>query len=333
MDYSFKEDLIDDFFNKLGRPDFMSKFLLYIAVCLFIFKIIVICSFVNFPPNIFFADITKIALTNLVNQSRQEAGIQMLVENKKLDLAAKLKAKDMVQKGYFSHQSPEGMTPWYWFKVIGYNYKYAGENLAIGFFDSQALYSAWLNSPSHKDNLLNPKYKEIGTAVLSGFGPNNAIVVVQLFGNPSAPLSQNQTDKETIDTKESEGNIKKTEIEQLEKNEAAENIPEKSISKEVLSQYTERTPLLEKSVGNDENRLYLRILNFLSYDYDRFLQYIIYGFLTLMLVVLFFYFFVKHGNYHNDLLFRLLVIVVILSAAALLNKEAIYLISPRQIII
>ena len=318
MDYSIDKGIIEYIFPRFLR----SKFLLYIAICLFVLKIIVVCAFVNFPQNIFFADITKIALTNLINQSRQEAGIQPLIENKKLDLAAKLKAEDMVQKGYFSHQSPEGITPWYWFKVIGYNYKYAGENLAIGFFDSQALYSAWLNSASHRDNLLNPKYKEVGTAVLSGFGPNNAIVVVQLFGNPSTLSSQNQPKKET---------------KQPEKNEVAENIPEENTSKEVLSRYTEteNIPLLEKSVGNNENTFYLKILNFLSYAHDKFLQYIIYGFLTLMLVVLFSCFSVRCDNYHKDkdLLFRALVIVVILSVAALLNKEAIYLIFPRQITI
>lgn len=303
--------------NYLLKP-LQSKFLLYLAVCLLALKIIVVCAFIGFPQNIFFADITKIALTNLVNQGRQEAGVQPLAENKKLDLAAKLKAEDMVQKEYFSHQSPEGITPWRWFKTIGYNYKYAGENLAIGFFDSQDVYSAWLDSPTHRDNLLNPKYKEVGTAVLSGFGPNNAIVVVQLFGSQIAPSSQNQP------------NIK---IKQPEKNETAKNIPEKNVNKKVLSQYTENILLLEESVGNNENTLYLRTLNFLSYDYGEFLQYIIYGFLALMLLVLFFYFSVRYNNQQKDLLFRSLVVIVILSVAALLNKEAIYLILPRQIII
>lgn len=302
MDYSIDKGIIEHIFS----PRLLQgKLLIYIAVCLLVLKIIVICAFVNFPQNIFFADITKITLTNLVNYGRQEAGVQPLVENKKLDLAAKLKAEDMVQKGYFSHQSPEGITPWYWFKVIGYNYKYAGENLAIGFFDSQALYSAWLNSPSHRNNLLNPKYKEIGTAVLSGFGSNNAIVVVQLFGNPAAPLSQNQPN---IETKQSE------------KNKVAENIPEESTNEEVLSQYTENIPLLEKSV-------------FLSYNFDRFLQYIIYGFLVIMLIILFSCFFTKYDSQYKGLLFKSLAVIAILSIAALLNKEAVYLIFPRQIII
>lgn len=271
-----------------------NKLFLYFAVCLLVLKIINVLVFVNFPQNIFFADITKVVLTNLVNQGREEAGIQPLMESEKLDLAAELKAEDMVQKRYFSHQSPEGTSPWHWFEAAGYSYKYAGENLAIGFFDSQDVYYAWLNSASHKDNLLNPKYKEIGTAVLTGFGPNNAIVVVQLFGSQSALLTQNQP-KEDITSP----------TEQIEQ-------PEKSISKEVLSQYTENVPLN---------------------DYDKTLQYAIYGFLILMFAVLFLGSFAKRGVYRNDLLFRSLIIIIILSAAALLNKEAIYLIFPHQITI
>lgn len=272
-----------------------SKILLYSIIFLLVLKIFTVVIFVNFPQNIFFADITRIALINLVNQGRQEAGLQPLIENEKLDSAAKLKAEDMVQKEYFSHQSPEGTNPWYWFKAAGYNYKYAGENLAIGFFDSQDVYWAWLNSPSHKDNLLNSKYKEMGIAVLSGFGPNNAIVVVQLFGSPAiapapaapapVPLLQNQP----------------------------ESISEGS---EALSQYKENIPLYSY-----------------NYNYDKFLQYAIYGFLTLITIALFFYLLAKRDGYDKGLIFRSLAIIVILSFAALLNKEAIFLIFPRQIII
>src|SRR6185436_7850636 len=102
-----------------------------------------------------------------------------------LNKAAMAKAQDMVKNGYFAHESPQGISPWYWFKQAGYVYKYAGENLAVGFVDSKTVYDAWFNSPSHKANLLNKNYTQVGTAIVSGFD-GNSIVVVQEFGRPLA---------------------------------------------------------------------------------------------------------------------------------------------------
>ncbi|MBI3631369.1 MAG: hypothetical protein HY219_00690 [Candidatus Staskawiczbacteria bacterium] len=197
MDYTLKEDLFERiiFYTKLlfvpfeannFRPRFLrNNMLLYGVICLLIIKIISIVVFINFPKNIFFADITKNDLISLVNQKRLSLGVLPLIENQKLDQAALLKAQDMLTKDYFSHQSPSGVTPWYWFSKAGYNYKYAGENLAIGFLNSEDVYRAWVNSASHKENIINPNYKEVGTAVLTGeFKGNNATVIVQLFGNP-----------------------------------------------------------------------------------------------------------------------------------------------------
>lgn len=164
-----------------------SKFLLYFVVLLFILKICSAAVFINFPQNIFFADITKSSLENFVNQTRQSLGVGALTESEELNAAAQMKAEDMAQNEYFAHTSPSGVTPWTWFLKAGYNYKYAGENLAIGFFESEEVFQAWLNSPSHRDNLINPNYKEIGTAVLKGYGDGGAIIVVQLFGAEKQP--------------------------------------------------------------------------------------------------------------------------------------------------
>jgi hypothetical protein len=180
-----------------------SDILLYIAVLMFALKIAFSLAHLNFPQNIFFADITESSLENLVNQTRQSMGLQPLIENQKLSEAAKLKAQNMVENNYFSHTSPNGTTPWHWFSKVGYNYKYAGENLAIGFYDSSEVFDAWINSPSHRTNLLNPNYKEEGIAVLHGFGPNNATVVVQLLGSakPTSSILHESNNKITTETK------------------------------------------------------------------------------------------------------------------------------------
>ncbi|MGD0577062.1 MAG: CAP domain-containing protein, partial [Candidatus Staskawiczbacteria bacterium] len=164
MDYSAKEGIVEYFFEKIKyftlpsesnnyRSRFLeSKILLYCVVLLLMLKIAVVFVPINFPKNIFFADITQVALENFANQTRQSVGLQPLAESAKLDKAAQLKAQNMVANNYFAHTSPTGLTPWHWFLLVGYNYKYAGENLAIGFFDSDEVYKAWLNSPEHRAN-------------------------------------------------------------------------------------------------------------------------------------------------------------------------------------
>ena len=127
------------------------------------------------------------------NTARLEYGLAPLKSNTKLDLAAYEKMHNMIADGYFAHINPDGTTPWFWIKKAGYDYIYAGENLAIGFPNADEAVKAWLNSPSHRDNLLNPSYGEIGVAVgtaeIDGY---NGILVVQMFGKPKeAVLADN----------------------------------------------------------------------------------------------------------------------------------------------
>jgi len=88
---------------------------------------------IGFPQNEFYADLTKSSLVDLTNRNRATFNLPPLKESPQLDAAAYLKALDMEKNGYFAHTSPTGITPWYWFDQVGYNYRYAGENLAIGF--------------------------------------------------------------------------------------------------------------------------------------------------------------------------------------------------------
>lgn len=125
------------------------------------------------------------ALSTLTNEARTVSGATILAENKLLDQAATLKAQDMATKGYFAHTSPEGKTPWYWFNLVGYQYAYAGENLAVNFSDSADVTAAWLNSPTHKANIISRNYREIGTGIATGtYKGGEAVFVAQLFGTP-----------------------------------------------------------------------------------------------------------------------------------------------------
>src|SRR3989344_6248437 len=104
-------------------------------------------------------------IVSQTNVAREANNIPPLKASTKLDIAAQEKLNDMLQDGYFAHISPDGTTPWFWIKNAAYQYIYAGENLAIGFSDAKETVEAWMNSPSHKANLLNNKYEEIGVAV------------------------------------------------------------------------------------------------------------------------------------------------------------------------
>ncbi len=124
------------------------------------------------------------------NVARADANLKLLTRSAVLDRAAALKANDMMKNQYFAHRSPSGVTPWYWFDQAKYKYLRAGENLAVHFSDSTELVDAWLASPSHRANIMNGKYTEIGIGMTSGtFEGVQTIFVVQLFGTP-APSSK-----------------------------------------------------------------------------------------------------------------------------------------------
>lgn len=122
-----------------------------------------------------------------VNIERQKQGNSILVRSKSLDKAAMLKAKDMIGNNYFAHTSPDGIDPWHWVTKVDYQYKYAGENLAMDFKTANAVHKAWMKSPSHKENIISEKYTEIGVAVVRGIieeGKEETNVAVQFFAAP-----------------------------------------------------------------------------------------------------------------------------------------------------
>lgn len=128
-------------------------------------------------------------VTDATNEARADEGRAPLLRNSLLDEAARLKAEDMARGGYFAHWSPTGVSPWHWFNEAGYSYVHAGENLAVHFTDSGAVVEAWMNSPTHRDNILNNNYTEIGIGSAEGqYEGYDTVFVVQMFGAPAAPV-------------------------------------------------------------------------------------------------------------------------------------------------
>lgn len=131
------------------------------------------------------ADITAQKMIELTNESREKSGLLPLKINDKLTASAKAKAEDMFKFQYFDHNSPSGITPWHWIKSEGYEYLYAGENLAIDFITAEGTHMALMRSITHRDNILKPNYTEVGIAVKRGiFDGNESIIIVEQFGAP-----------------------------------------------------------------------------------------------------------------------------------------------------
>lgn len=122
------------------------------------------------------------------NKERAASALAPLSRSAVLDRAATLKAEHMAANEYFSHFSPDGVSPWYWFKQADYTFVHAGENLAVYFTDSREIVDAWMDSPKHRANILDGNYREIGIGVAQGeFEGYDTVYVVQLFGTPAAP--------------------------------------------------------------------------------------------------------------------------------------------------
>lgn len=132
------------------------------------------------------SNITVTDLLQYTNQKRVAASQNALELNDKLSAAAAAKAADMFTNQYWAHTSPAGRDPWSFINESGYNYLFAGENLARDFGDSKAVVEAWMNSASHRENLLNSRYHDVGFAVVNGkYNGYETTLVVQMFGAKS----------------------------------------------------------------------------------------------------------------------------------------------------
>jgi hypothetical protein len=137
-------------------------------------------------PDLLSAVITGV-LVDLTNTSRATQNLSPLAWSPSLSAIAQMKANDMAQKGYFAHVSPDNKSPWYWFAQGGYKFVYAGENLAVNFIDSEDVVDAWMNSPTHRANIMNERFTEIGMAIASGqYKGRDSLFVVQVFGRPAS---------------------------------------------------------------------------------------------------------------------------------------------------
>ncbi len=130
-------------------------------------------------------------IIELTNAERLNAGVTTLKVNQELNQAALAKASDMFADNYWAHISPTGTEPWYFITQAGYQYQNAGENLARDFSNPQDVVKAWMASSTHRQNLLDDRYRDIGVAVVDGtINGVETTLVVQMFGSSKTTVSR-----------------------------------------------------------------------------------------------------------------------------------------------
>lgn len=149
-------------------------------------------AYVKHPGGRVLAYASSMSISGLLidtNTARAANGVSGLSLNNKLNAAAQASADDMAARNYWSHNTPEGNPPWIWVTAQGYAYQKLGQNLATGFADEQSTIDGWMNSPPHRENLLDPAFKEVGFGfannpnyTAAGGGPMT--IIVAFYGQP-----------------------------------------------------------------------------------------------------------------------------------------------------
>ena len=180
------------------KPSFLGIF-----IAIYLLNQSILHSLTVLKPGVlgYSSEITVQKVLDQTNAERQKQGLSLLHYNSLLSESAAAKAEDMFANNYWSHNSPQGKTPWDFFKAVGYQYSIAGENLARDFYDTETLMKAWMNSPTHRENILSSKYQEVGIGVVNGvLNGVKTTLVVQHFAAPLSgevandiPSSNNQT--------------------------------------------------------------------------------------------------------------------------------------------
>lgn len=128
-------------------------------------------------------EVTQEELLETVNGARLEGRVEALNNDPTLNTAAQMKLNDMFTNQYWAHDAPSGTSPWHWFAEADYKYQNAGENLAKNFHTSDGVTNAWIASRAHRENMLNPQFKDIGIAIKTGnIDGKETTLIVTLFG-------------------------------------------------------------------------------------------------------------------------------------------------------
>ena len=153
-----------------------------IKVMVFLFALVIPAPAFVSPDVLAVEEQQIIAKTNALRKSQQIPTVQ---EQAKLNYSAQLKTQDMADHQLFSHTASNGQGLAYFLAQAGYEYRVAGENLAMGYSNVDQLMNAWEQSPTHYSNLVDTDYEQIGIGIVGGvYNDIPTIYVTQHFGTP-----------------------------------------------------------------------------------------------------------------------------------------------------
>lgn len=168
------------------KPHFLREHVvLSIVIASILLLLVSVSSYLLIRKTTYGTLVASSVLIDFTNKTREGLGIAPLIKNDLLQSSSMEKAREMATYSYFAHNSPDGTAPWKFFRHAHYDYAFAGENLALNFSTSKQVHEGWLNSPKHRDNIIDPRFKEIGISVLpSSYQEKPVLFVVQHFGLP-----------------------------------------------------------------------------------------------------------------------------------------------------
>ena len=173
--------------------DFLKIYWPYMPLLIFVLLILSLVSpwkYLNNKQILGYAtNISSDGLLSETNIQRNKTGAKQLTISPRLNEAAQAKAQDMVNRNYWSHQTPDQQEPWAFITATGYTFQKAGENLAYGFNNNGQVVAGWMNSPTHKMNMLDKAFEEVGFGVANATNFTNngkSTVVVAMYAKKSS---------------------------------------------------------------------------------------------------------------------------------------------------
>ncbi|MFW5780542.1 MAG: SafA/ExsA family spore coat assembly protein [Bacillota bacterium] len=118
-------------------------------------------------------------IIRLVNIERQNRGLGRLSYDWQVARVARIKSQDMIENNYFSHTSPVYGSPFNMLKAFNIRYTTAAENIAYGQRSAREVVNSWMNSPGHRQNILNTNVTKIGVGIAKNY--NGVLYFTQMF--------------------------------------------------------------------------------------------------------------------------------------------------------
>ncbi|NUM25287.1 MAG: CAP domain-containing protein [Candidatus Buchananbacteria bacterium] len=309
----FIPDVSNDHRPIVLRP----KNLLSLAVTAVAIKLIVTgFLFLTYPSPAQLSAIISSNIISLINQSRTDAGVEALAENEYLTKYAYEKGQDMITNDYFAHDTPDGKRPWQWINRGDYDYVYAGENLAMDFTNAEVVHDAFMKSPSHRRNILNPKYKDVGIAVINGeLNGHQTILLVQFFGTKRSDAATSVAQANEIPSQPPNADqVPVAEVVETETN------------PDVLAAGTANEGLIVVTTQQQATKPLVNMI--VEYSNIFFIAFLIFMFLSLMLNI-----FIKIRVQHASVILQSLAVIALLVSLILVKFHFIEQVAPQILIL